>query len=411
MNSPSRSAAWMSTEMQLVCLCCRPVFTDADRQAIVELLGRVDLAAFARLAIDRHRVGPLVHAALQDLAPHVLPSECRALFAASARDNALQTLRAQRAHIKLATWFSEAGVDWMPFKGLVVAQRHYPRAELRHVNDIDVWVPTQQLERARQVLLSRGFRSLTGEPYDSLVRRGPRHRDFLAFYFHEEQYTHTELGTVELHWKLNSNPGLFTIPPETMRARGADVSFGAQTVRVMGDADLLLYLCEHGGRHGWGRLKWLVDLPRLLDSREWDWPQLFETARRAECLKTLALGLVLSRDLLGWQLPDPVQQELGRLHGLQLSESTVQYYLNAPVSPNAPSWREHATFVFMQTAKTALLTTSALPLVHHLRRYALSPGDLHVLRLPDRCFWMYYVARPFLFLIRRVRTSLGQAVG
>jgi hypothetical protein len=62
----------------------------------------------------------------------------------------------------------------------------------------------------------------------------------------------------------------------------------------------LLYLCAHGARHSWFRLKWLVDLPYVLQSKAWDWPALFAKARRMGCADALLLGLVLSQRLLGW---------------------------------------------------------------------------------------------------------------
>lgn len=411
MSSAFDFSPLLSPELQLICLCCRTALGDPDREAILVLLGQVDADTFAALAIERHRVGPLVYEALKSMGPQILAGARGDLFAAAARANALPTLRAQRAHVMLDTWLADAGIDSMPFKGLTVAQRFYPRPECRHVLDLDVWVPPAQLDRARQVLLSKGFHLLAGEPHQALLRRGPRHRAFLASYYHEEQYTHAELGKVELHWKLSGNQAQFGITPEQMRARGQEMRFGRRTVRVMDDVDLLLYLCEHGSRHGWGRLKWLVDLPRILNSREWDWTEVFSKAAGAGCLKTLALGLVLSRDLLGWQPPEAVARELGALRGLRLAACGMRYYLRLRDDVGAPTLREHIVFVFMQSAKTVLLSTSLMSTLQHLRRYALSPDDLHLIRLPDSLFSVYYLLRPLLFVTRRIRTSLGRVAG
>ena len=51
----------------------------------------------------------------------------------------------------------------------------------------------------------------------------------------------------------------------------------------------------HGARHSWFRLKWLVDLPYVLQSKAWDWPALFAKARRIGCADALRLGLILWR--------------------------------------------------------------------------------------------------------------------
>ncbi len=371
----------------------------------------MDVAAFLDLAIVRHRVGPLVHALLSSLPPGALPTGLLPPLAACARANAVKVLQAQRAHVLLSRWFAEAGLDWLPFKGITVALKYYADPSVRHVNDMDVWVPPSLLPQARDLLLGHGYQQLDGSLHGDLAARGPRHAAYLASYYHEEQLYSPELGHLELHWRLADNPFQFRLAPESLRKRAVPLRLGPAELQVMNDVDLLLYLCDHGARHGWARLKWLVDLPRVLDSRVWDWDDLFARASAARCHHSLLLGLALSAQHLGWRAPPEVQRLLDRSRTLPLAMWLVGRFWRAPAGDETLRFHQIAALVFRELGMSLLLTNSWRSVIHQINRYLLSPKDLQVLELPDRWFGAYYVLRPFLVLARRTRALVQRQTG
>lgn len=397
-------AAWASPEFQLAALCCRHPWKGQDTDELRHQLRRVDPERFADLVIRRHRIGPLAWAMVNRLPPGDVPATLRQALASEVRANAVRVLRSQRAHVLLARALHAAGMPWMVFKGVTLSARCYGDAAARHANDIDLWTTAAHLHQARDLLAGLGFKAAGEAVPWHLASLGPRHAAFVDRYFIEEVFDSRELGVLELHWRLAVNTHQFSIDPIAIHARGSTQHMGAVDIPVMGDVDLLLYLCEHGARHRWSRLKWLADLPRLLHGREWDWPEVFRRARDAGCVKSLALGLELSRRVLGCELPAPAAAWLaGRPMSslaLRLAVSLTRRMQEGPevVENTAGS---QMVLLGQEVLNAVVLAGSPRAVAYQVRRALLSSRDMTLLRLPDRLFFLYYPLRPLLMPFRR----------
>lgn len=391
-----------SIEFQLACLCSQADLDDRSVQLAKQFLQSVNISQFADLVVRRHRVGPLVHAALSSGKFGGIPAELSALLSTEARANATKALRSQRAHVLIARGMRAKALDWLAFKGVTLAARYYPSVSHRQVNDIDIWVDAAAHKSARAVLAALGFAKLDDEDRWSLADRGPRHAAFLNTRFIEEMHASAELGSVELHWRLALNTHQFSLDPALLLQRGQSIQLAGEVIRVMQADDLLLYLCEHGSRHGWSRLKWLVDLPFVLGSQDWDWGALFAKARAAGCEKTLALGLELSRCLLGWQMPAQAAALVERTRFLGWATRLVVRIQQAPETLGQLPFWEVVPHMARVLTLMLLLTPSVASVRRQIWLMLLSPSDLSVVRVPDRAFGLYYVLRPFLMIYRRV---------
>ena len=397
-----------SPEFQLACMCCRVSPSAADQAEIRRLLGLVEVPAFVDLVVRRHRIGPLAHAVLSGLPAQDLPPGLMEPLSLAAKHNALKALQAKRTHIMLARWFAQVGIDWLPFKGLTVAQRYYGDFAQRQVNDLDLWVPKSKLLQARALLEAHGFRMIDAAGRWELAKRGPRHLDYLLRYYLEEQHNSREFGALELHWQMTGNSAQFNIAPQTLLDRAETIEVGGAPMRVMNEVDLLLYLCDHGGRHGWYRLKWLADLPRLLADRPWVWPQVFARAGQAGCMRALLLGLALSEDLFGVVHPAEVTRELRGMRFLSLMRFLIRVKLQARAEYFETSGHFPVFYRFLDVIRGIALSQNVAAALKHLWRYSLSPNDLQVISLPDRWFGVYYVLRPVLFVLRQWRALVSK---
>lgn len=404
-NAPVQETTELSAEFQLACLCCCATPGPEEWQEIRTLLAQVDVVAFAQLVIVRHRIAPLVHACLRKLPPDQVPPTLMAVLSEEVRGNALKALRALRLHAVLAQDFKTAGIVWMPFKGNSVAHRFYGDVSLRQVNDLDVWVPLHQLEAARAVLLARGFHPDPEHCDQDLAERGPNHQTYLRWYLIEEEYVSPALGKIDLHWGFTENPHVFALTGEGLLARAETLQMGGAVVPIMSPIDTLLYLCEHGGRHGWYRLKWLADLPQVLRSQAWDWKDVLTQADAAGCRRSLMLGLLLCSTLFRWPMPEQLRESLAGSRRAAWQCRVVLHCLNAPgtwwrdISAIPMRWR------IRRAVYRALFHPSWPAWLHHARRLTLAPADLRVVRLPDRWFFMYRLLRPLLFAARKGGTG------
>jgi hypothetical protein len=394
-----------SLEFQLACACCRVKPSERDRAEMTRLLPLVDVPAFLELVITRHRIGPLVHAALSHLQLPAWPEGLLAPLAGETRHNAFKALRAIRTQVLLERWFREAQIPWLPFKGITVAQRYYGQVALRQVNDQDVWVPGSHLAAARAVLAGHNFDHDIEIGHSNLADRGPRHQAFLADYYFEELHRSDECGLIELHWELAETRSQFNVAPEEILRRADRLAIGGTSVPVMGHVDLLLYLCDHGSRHNWFRLKWLADLPQLLEqpNLRWDWPDVLARARRAGCLRSLLSSLILAEDLFGWVPPPEVARAMRRDARLAVAVAVARAAMRSAPETVWSTDKTPLGWSIRIAASKLALASSLRSVAHQMWRRSISPKDLELLPLPDGWFWLYRFARPLLFAWRRCR--------
>ena len=80
---------------------------------------------------------------------------------------------------------------------------------------------------------------------------------------HHFTYYHPIQGTkIEIHWRLNPAPSKEPTFNE-LWSRKRKSSITSYPTYFMGNEDLFFFLVTHGARHGWSRLRWLVDIHQI----------------------------------------------------------------------------------------------------------------------------------------------------
>ncbi|MDF8332459.1 nucleotidyltransferase domain-containing protein [Novosphingobium cyanobacteriorum] len=281
-------------EMAFVAAACAWPRGPADLATLNRIAaGKPDWQLVARLARVHHVVA-LVADALASL-PEAPP--LRASLAAEAMPLLGIALRQAHETARLVALLGSHLIPTTVLKGAATAARAFGRPGLRQSIDIDLLVPQSQVSAASALLSGEGY-VLEGDLQDAL-RRG--HKDLL---FHHPG-TDT---TLELHWRLFQNPRLLPVPAQTVPVEilpGRDVA----TLPPLEEA---IYLCAHGGEHGWARLKWLVDLTALIRCGRIDAQELYETARRRRLTRMVGPGLVLAHRVHGTPLPPALERDMAR---------------------------------------------------------------------------------------------------
>ena len=250
----------------------------------------------ADLAIDRHRVAPV-------LAPHLAalaaPPDVRSRILAEAQANAAQVLGHMAVTREILTRCQARGIAPALLKGWPLAQDLYGAPGNRHARDLDILVAPGDVPGAAEVLAGLGFhpapvyrlrgrligsRALTEECYDL-------------------EFHHSDGVAVELHWRTNHLRGW----PDLLACPGMmhEMESEIGPLRVPTDRGNLIYLSGHGGMHVWVRLKWLVDIARLAGRR--GAAALAEDLAQARALnvaRPVALALRLSAQIFGTPLPE-----------------------------------------------------------------------------------------------------------
>ena len=400
--SPDLDDLRADREYALLLSCCRAHVRDADTDAQRRLAAGLDGARFLAL-VERHLVGPLVWHNLRQHPEGTFEPELMAALSAGYRENAFSELAVTGETIRLHRLLSESAIPHCVLKGLPVGQRYYGDAGLRQAGDIDLLVQQPTLDDACRLLSEAGYR--ISNPIDHLK---PRQRSYFLFTDNQLELEAPGSGSViELHWRplqLPSTLAGLDLSRQTNRWAVADCR-----IPFLDDEETLLHLCAHGAKHAWYRMKWVFDLPNVLESREWDWPALREKARRYRCERDLLLGLAIAEQLSNWEVPPAVRPWLDEF------DAPGKYFgFIAQAIAQPDRWMNTPAGIFKRNRYMARFNDGLDCWTYHLATVATHRRDWEALPLPDALFPLYFLLSPFTNtwqIARRFVTGLAGNAG
>jgi hypothetical protein len=289
----------------------------------------------------------------------------------------------------------------MPFKGQLLSWELYGDVGLRQSRDLDLAVSLQDLERAQACLEGMGWRLDT-----SFFPLSPRQWGSFLRHEHHLDFIHSNSGcTLELHWHNQWDTPALT---SARWARSIPTIWQGCSFQAMNPIDQALYLCSHGGDHGWFRAKWLGDLARAHAAGKVDWKAALVEARRTSQERALLVGLRLLDKVYGLPLPelsgDPSMNLPPLLIGMSLQALKDP---REPATPNSP-----ASFGSrLRMSRYERLLRPGKPWGESLSQLVYCRENFKDIRLPDSFFWAFVPLRPVLWAWRWVRQSSRSIAG
>jgi hypothetical protein len=389
----------LGPEFRFFCLALRRPQTPDDLREMRRLAAVIEHWDFIVRGARRHRVGALVLGGLQTCNSPATPASVvaalRRLSVASVRRNLVQGAEIGR----LCRLLAEAGVRALALKGVALSAQLYGEPVRRDARDIDLLVDPNQLAQAAAVISHAGYRR--GQNSAS-----PRQSAAYLRWIKEYEFFHEETGgLVELHHRLTDNPNLLCFEFPALWNEREEVRLGGDTlIATMSRQRLPLYLCVHGGDHGWARLHWLVDFSAALSQAQ-------KTATLVETADAYGLGwsflhaLLLAHDWLGL----PVEENLlarCRHSGKIRRREWLMRRLYSPANwcEMAPkgSWSRAMRNSLWERLYRFSLKSDWRYRASQLRREWFSPADREAVPLPDGLSWLYPLLRPWGWLIRHL---------
>ena len=402
MTTPGSPASRWPLELRLVVSCLRAGLGLGGRtpeapgpSSLEESGGREPDWDRFLFWVGRHRVTPLVYAGLAEPASVPIPDGVRAELRDRVRHNALRMLRLGSELAQLLEAFDEAGITALPIKGPMLALQVHGDITMRQVKDLDLLVGPGQLDRAIDLLRSRGYRPVD----DGFDRLSAQRWEVYRAAFHELALVHADGSVVvELHWNLVGR--LWPVTLEELAGRSARVRMAGRDIAVLGPVDLLLHLLVHGSSHAWRRLSWLAELGRLIPrTSDETWREVAGVAAGAGIERPLRQGLLLSRRLFGTPIAEPLRQPTALDRAARSLAATAESCIAAErdrIRPGLSSVR----FRLLYKMRLRRSLGYRLSVLHSLAR---PHRDVLDIALPDRFAWLHYPLRPFLWIRRRWR--------
>lgn len=302
------------------------------------------------------------------------------------QSNTLRNLRMTGELLALVELLSSNGIQAIPFKGPTLAALAGEELSWRSFGDLDLLLDRATVAKASVLLRDRGYEL-------NLAWAASQDPRFLDVTYTLEFFSRSSGVMVELHWELFPRYLGFEFRFADMQQRLITVKPGGKSMQTLGPADLLLYLCAHGAKHCWAHLNGVVDIARLLASRDdWQWAALLADARQRKVERVTRLGLLLAHSLLGASLPQEVIYQLNADQTLlRLGQATVTGMFSAT---HAEAGMQDQFRYFSQ------LQQSWPDQLRYLLRLVAAPnvGDWEFQPLASPWAFLYLFLRPFRLL-------------
>ncbi len=250
--------------------CVRNQIADepiSDR--LIQELSNLSDDRFLKL-VRRHRVTPLVCASLVGLrdtgvtVPIIDQLARRQLSIARKNQRLVQEL------CQIVTLLKDQKIQVWPFKGPVLAKDVYGGLHRRQFIDLDLLITPDDLVPTLEVLQSLGYRNA-----DAAVENlsGKRLRQFLRRFKSHTVIHPGGRSSVDVHWRLSEDAGLFSLPFEELIASPTTCHVGGIDFPTMPADVAVQYLAFHACKHGCTRLSWLCDFAmaaRKIRPEDWN---------------------------------------------------------------------------------------------------------------------------------------------
>lgn len=337
-----------------------------------------------------HRIFPIVYPKLIDINKDIFPSSIFNQLKGLYEHNTLKMLYLSSVMKDVCNLFTQNNINTLVLKGPILGSDLYGDISLRTSGDLDVLVPIKELDKVNKLLEDLGYEK---DDYIQTILGDWRWRH------HHVTYIHPKTGVkLEIHWRLNPGPGREPSFKELWNRKRTE-NFSKQPIYILGREDLFLFLVSHGARHGWSRLRWLLDIYQL-SNKKLNWGVLTKLLVKYNYTQLGGQAILLNIVLLD-MIPTKEMSEIARdFHARKIAKLTI-YYLERMVNlHNEPVPLEIATYHKSYLFQIKSLKQRFFFVFSFLFPY---PEDADVLPLPKKIHFLYFPLRPFLWIWRKTK--------
>jgi hypothetical protein len=311
--------------------------------------------------------------------------------------NLFQMLHLASEMEKLNQLFLKNKIHAIFLKGPILAKALYGDISLRTSSDLDILVPIELLEGVEKHLEILGY--LKDDYIETILNDWKWRHHHLAF-FHPEKKV-----KIEVHWRLNPGPG--KEPPfEELWGRKQEICLTSTPIYYLGNEELFFFLVTHGARHGWSRLRWLVDIEQLIKV-QLDWQRIRILFITYNHLPVAGQALILVNKLLHSSIDEPTYTIGLSLKSWRYAHHALFYMKqmihlhNEPLPKHVSRYHKRHLISLMSIQQKTLFYLSFL---------FPYPEDAATLPLPKRLHYLYFLLRPFLWTWRKQRKFMTRGV-
>nr|WP_275695521.1 nucleotidyltransferase family protein [Fredinandcohnia sp. SECRCQ15] len=345
----------------------------------------LDWRTFTELAFH-HRVFPLLYLKLKDcenVPPNVIQS-----MEQKYKKNTFNMLKLTAEMARISECLTNHDIRSLFLKGPILANNLYGNLSYRTSTDLDMLIPFADLNKVNEILVNQGY---VKEGNHENLLGGWKWREHHVTYFHS--VTSVKL---EVHWRLNPGPGKEPSFQELWR-RKSKTFYMNIPVCHLGKEDLFLFLVYHGARHGWFRLRWLIDIDRLY-KKELNWEELSLLSRKFQSTHIIGQVFILMNQLLKSSINEMLMGKMVGNHSKKIAQEAI-YFLERIENLQTPTTSKETDEYLLR--HLIALKTLKNKVIFYLSCLHPLPIDAETLPLPKFLHFLYFPLRPFLWTWRK----------
>ncbi|WML45834.1 nucleotidyltransferase family protein [Neobacillus sp. PS3-40] len=353
------------------------------------LFKSINWGIFLELA-KHHRVYPIIYKKVKKINEPSIPPFVLQSLHQEYQKNIFRMLSLSGEMETISKIFADKKIHTLFLKGPVLATDLYGDLSLRTSADLDILIPIKNLNQAEEILLNDGY---IKDDYILTVLNDWKWRHHHITFYHPLRKI-----KVEIHWRLNPGPAREPRFSELWDRKRVS-SLTSYPVYILGLEDLFLFLITHGARHGWSRLRWLVDIDQMV-KKKIDWEKIIRLLRKNHYLHLGGQSLFLASNLLNTKMP----MEMTKIsHGNRTKRLAIDalFYIKQMVNlhsypiPDEVSiyHKRHLISLMSNQQKTIFVLSYLFPY----------PKDTEFFPLPKILHFLYFPLRPLLVIGRKIR--------
>ncbi|OIK09383.1 Renal dipeptidase [Bacillus sp. MUM 116] len=360
-----------------------------DRIVEGEWFLNIDWNKFYELAIH-HRVFPLLYPILERKYQQNIPEKITKAMGKEYQKNTFRMLHLTAELEQFSKLCSKNNIPFIVLKGPVLAQDLYGDLSLRTCGDLDVFISINNLEILDNLLQEQGYKK---DEYIQTVLNDWKWRHHHFTYFHPVKNL-----KLEIHWRLHPGPGKEPSFKDLWE-RKRETILSNHPVCFLGREDLFLFLVSHGARHGWSRLRWLLDIHHI-SLQNVDIDKLKKLSKKHHNSHIVSQALILTNQLLGTNINEGYFKKFPNGKSSMLAQLAI-FYLERmvnlhtdPVPKDVSRYHSRHLYSLMSFKQKIIYMISTL--------YPY-PEDAQTLPLPKVFHFLYFPLRPFLWVWRKTK--------
>ena len=288
----------------------------------------------------------------------------------------------------------DAGIENVPYKGVVLSQQLFGDNISRHSSDMDFLINPGDFARAKAILETEGY---VADYYN------PAYEKFILKTSHELVFRKRKgniLLNFELHWAITNK--MLDIPitnkkvmSEKMACRIAGVEIETFSLQN----HFLVILIHHGVNDIWRSIRHAMDVALFvqLHSKSIDWKKLCADAHKYKIHYTASTGIQLAHELFGTPVPVEFSEKPSGIGAIL--HNMLRY-------PPIEKGKLKTDNIKQQLA----LRDSTIDKLRVLWAYVLTgitPNirDMEAVHLPELLYPLYYIIKPFRILVKKMNNN------